>query len=56
MQVITTHTASDFDALASMVAAGKLYPEAKICFPGSLSREVRFQVSINIHTLLQSSR
>jgi len=41
MQVITTHSASDFDALASMVAAGKLYPKAKICFPGSLSREVR---------------
>ncbi len=41
MQIITTHTGSDFDALASMVAAHKLYPEAKICFPGSLSREVR---------------
>ncbi|NQS88608.1 CBS domain-containing protein [Patescibacteria group bacterium] len=41
MQIITTHTASDFDALASLVAAGKLYPEAKICFPGSLSREVK---------------
>jgi len=41
MQVITTHTATDFDALASMAAAKKLYPEARICFPGSLSREVK---------------
>jgi len=41
MQVITTHAGTDFDALASMVAAQKLYPEARICFPGSVSREVR---------------
>ncbi len=41
MQVITTHTGTDFDALASMVAARKLYPQAKICFPGSLSGEVK---------------
>ncbi len=41
MQVITTHIGTDFDALASMVAAQKIYPEAKICFPGSVSREVK---------------
>ena len=41
MQVITTHTGCDFDALASMVAAKKLYPEAKLCFCGPSSREVR---------------
>ena len=41
MQVVTTHTGCDFDALASMVAAKKLYPEAKLCLPGSPSQEVR---------------
>jgi len=41
MQIITTHIGTDFDALASMVAARKLYPGASICFPGSLSREVK---------------
>ncbi|MBE0477575.1 CBS domain-containing protein [Candidatus Aerophobetes bacterium] len=41
MQLITTHTGCDFDALASMVAVKKLYPEAKLCFSGSPSREVR---------------
>jgi len=41
MQIITAHTGCDFDALSSMVAAGKLYPEAKLCFSGVLSREVR---------------
>jgi len=41
LQIITTHTGCDFDALASMVAAKKLYPEAKLCFSGSLSQEVK---------------
>lgn len=41
MQIITTHTGCDFDALASMMAARKLYPEAKLCFSGPPSREVR---------------
>lgn len=38
MQVITTHFNADFDCLASMVAANKLYPEAKMVFPGSLEK------------------
>lgn len=41
MEIITTHTGCDFDALSSMVAAGKLYPKAKLCFSGALSREVK---------------
>lgn len=41
MQIITTHTGCDFDGLASLIAAGKLYPEAKLCFSGTLSQEVR---------------
>ncbi len=35
MQIIVTHTNSDFDALASLVAARKLYPAARIVIPGS---------------------
>ena len=41
MEIITTHTGTDFDALASSVAARKLYPEAKISLPGSVAKEVK---------------
>ncbi len=41
MDVITTHLNADFDALASMVAAKKFYPEAVIVFPGSQEKVVR---------------
>ncbi|MEA1964292.1 MAG: DHHA1 domain-containing protein, partial [Candidatus Aerophobetes bacterium] len=54
MQIITTHTGTDFDALSSMVAAKKLYPEAKICFPGSLSGEVK-QFLILYGRIIQST-
>jgi tRNA nucleotidyltransferase (CCA-adding enzyme) len=40
MEVITTHMNADFDALASMLAAKKLYPEAKISWcPGKKLEE-----------------
>ncbi len=41
MDVISTHINADFDALASMVAASKLYPKARLLFPGSQERNVR---------------
>ena len=41
MEVITTHTNADFDSLASMLAAKKLYPEAVMVFPGSQERSLR---------------
>ncbi len=41
MEVITSHTNADFDALASMLAAKKLYPEAKLVFPGSQEKSMR---------------
>lgn len=41
MQVITSHLNADFDALASMMAAKKLYPEARIVFSGSQERNLR---------------
>ena len=40
MQVITTHLNADFDCLASMVAAKKLYPEARMVFSGSAEKMV----------------
>ncbi|HET7044384.1 MAG TPA: CBS domain-containing protein [Gaiellaceae bacterium] len=39
--VIVTHANTDFDALASMLAARRLYPGAVACLPGALSRNVR---------------
>ena len=41
LEVITTHLNADFDAMASMVAAKKLYPNAILSFPGSQERNLR---------------
>jgi len=41
MQIITTHLNADFDALASCMAAKKLYPEAHIVLPGSMEKRVK---------------
>src|SRR5512137_3011904 len=41
MEVITTHTNADFDSMASMLAAKKLYPDAVLVFPGSQERNLR---------------
>ncbi len=41
MEVITSHVNADFDALASMVAAKKLYPDAVLAFPGSQEKSMR---------------
>jgi len=40
-EVITTHINADFDALASMLAASKLYPDATLVFPGSQEKNLR---------------
>ncbi|MDQ1333943.1 MAG: hypothetical protein QG552_893 [Thermodesulfobacteriota bacterium] len=40
-EVITTHINADFDALSSMLAASKLYPEATLVFPGSQEKNLR---------------
>ena len=40
-QIITTHVNADFDALASMIAASKLYPGATLVFPGSQEKNLR---------------
>jgi tRNA nucleotidyltransferase (CCA-adding enzyme) len=41
MEVITTHTNADFDAMASMLAAKKLYPDAVVAFSGSQEQGLR---------------
>src|SRR5947208_206255 len=39
--VVATHTNTDFDAFAAMLAARRLYPGAVVCLAGSLNRNVR---------------
>jgi len=51
MEVITTHINTDFDGLASMVAARKLYPNAELVFAGSLERRLRDFLSQEIRNL-----
>ncbi len=41
MEVITTHINADFDSLASMLAAKKVYPQGVLVFPGSQERNLR---------------
>ena len=41
VEIITSHTNADFDALASMVAAKKLYPSATLVFAGSQEKTMR---------------
>lgn len=41
MEIIIGHNNTDFDCLASMLAARKLYPEAQLVLPGNTGREVR---------------
>ncbi len=41
MEVITTHLNADFDSMASMIAAKKLYPDAILAFSGSQEKNLR---------------
>jgi len=41
MDVITTHLNADFDTIASMLAACKLYPGAVCVLPGSQEETVK---------------
>ncbi|NTW04587.1 MAG: CBS domain-containing protein [Peptococcaceae bacterium] len=47
MEVIITHTSTDFDGLASMIAAQKLYPEALMVFTGKLAKNVEEFISLH---------
>ena len=46
MDLIVTHRNADFDALSSLVAAGKLYPGARLLLPGSQEKSVRNFLSL----------
>jgi len=39
--LVATHTNTDFDAFAAMLAARRLYPGSVVCLAGSLNRNVR---------------
>src|ERR671925_985454 len=41
MDVIVSHTNTDFDAFAAMLAARRLYPGAVVALSGSLNKNVR---------------
>ncbi len=41
LTVITTHMNADFDAMACMLAAQKLYPDGVVVFPGSHEKTLR---------------
>ena len=45
MRVITTHINADFDGMASMIAAQKLYPDALLVFSGSQEKTLREFIS-----------
>ena len=47
MDLITTHLNADFDGLASMVAARKLYPGALLAFPGGAQEPVRSFLAVH---------
>jgi nanoRNase/pAp phosphatase (c-di-AMP/oligoRNAs hydrolase)/CBS domain-containing protein len=47
MQIITTHKNTDFDALASVIAAGMLYPGSIPILPRSLNPNVKAFLSIH---------
>jgi tRNA nucleotidyltransferase (CCA-adding enzyme) len=49
MQVITTHLNADFDSLASMVAAKKLYPEASLVLSGAAEKAVHEYLKSHAH-------
>jgi tRNA nucleotidyltransferase (CCA-adding enzyme) len=40
-EVIATHSNTDFDAFAAMLAVRRLYPDAVVAVPGALNRNVR---------------
>ncbi|MDD3906331.1 MAG: CBS domain-containing protein [Candidatus Omnitrophica bacterium] len=46
MDLITTHVNADFDALGSLVAAKKLYPQSRLLLPGSQEEAVREFLSL----------
>ncbi|MEW6087977.1 MAG: CBS domain-containing protein [bacterium] len=46
MEVITTHDNVDFDGFASIIAASKLFPKARLAFPNSQEKSVRRYIEL----------
>jgi tRNA nucleotidyltransferase (CCA-adding enzyme) len=51
MDIITTHVNADFDGLASMIAARKLYPGAALVFAGAAERRIGEFLSADLRNL-----
>ncbi len=51
MDLITTHNNADFDGLASMIAARKLYPGATLVFAGAAERRLTEYLSADLRHL-----
>ncbi|HEY4002292.1 MAG TPA: CBS domain-containing protein [Candidatus Xenobia bacterium] len=49
VEVIIGHTHADFDALASMVAASKLYPQARMMLTGAVDQAVKEFLALYRH-------
>jgi tRNA nucleotidyltransferase (CCA-adding enzyme) len=47
MEVVTTHINTDFDGLAAMAAASRLYPGARLALPGGADRNVKHFLSLH---------
>jgi nanoRNase/pAp phosphatase (c-di-AMP/oligoRNAs hydrolase) len=47
MQVVTTHKNTDFDGLSSVVAAGLLFPQARLVLPRQINPNVRAFLSLH---------
>ena len=41
MEIIVSHTQTDFDGLAAMIGAKRIYPGAEMVFPGTLAKNVQ---------------
>lgn len=52
MEIITSHNALDFDGLASMVGASKLYPGAIMVFSGTVSKKIKQFMALYQDSLL----
>lgn len=47
MELILSHSSLDFDAFAGMIAASKIYPEAKVVPTGAQNRNVREYIALH---------
>lgn len=56
MELLTTHINADFDALAAVVAAGRLHPGAEVFFPGSREESVRRMLDSGFFELTEVKR